>query len=283
MQARIAPAVLVLVASFAAIEGACAHTEGKQVLPPVVVGMLDTTAPAYDDGQTQIYEVMKDVKLPFRQAQDGERPQGDVDPYPDAPFHITQNSQVTIRFTLSNLDTAQHDVDLLIDPWNEFVRYVPGVSQGPEPGQVVPNFSGIQKSFVLPPQGRIEGILTPDDVLELAIDLTVAMALKKRPPDAKGQFGGAALYNRTFNIQNRSTEPDPVLAPWMPASRADIAAVIGFTAGLRTEEKAKIALELVVDVDDLKGDRVLTDGDPDNPKLLGRPGTVLTPPAGVVQ
>jgi hypothetical protein len=273
MRIGILPATLVVAAA------ACGHDNGKQVLPPTVLGMLDTMAPVYDDGETQIYQVSKDVPLPYRKATDAERPKGEVDPYPNAPFHITTNSHVTVRFTLSNLDNAQHNVDLLVDPWNEFVRYVPGVEQGREPGEVLPNFSGIQRSFVLPPLARIEGIITPDDMLELAIDLTVAMALKKRPPDVKSQFGGATLYNRTFNIQNRSTEPDPVLQPWMPASRTDIAEVTGFTLGLRTEQKAKIAVEVVVDVDDLDGDRVLTDGNPDNPKLLGRPGGVLTPPA----
>src|SRR5262249_2739353 len=153
------------------------------------------------------------------------------------------------------------------DPWNEFVRYVPGVSPGREPGEVVPNFSGIQKAFVLPPQARVQGILTPDDLVELATDLTVAMALQKRPPDAQGDFAGPGLYTRPFNIQNRPSEPAVVLQPWTPPSRANLAAVTGFDLGLRTEEPAKIAIELVIDVDDLKGDRILLDGDPSNPKL----------------
>jgi hypothetical protein len=262
---------------------ACARDDGKQVLPPVVLGMLDTTPAAYDDGEQKFYQVARPVPLPFRRPEDNERPKGDVDPYPDAPFHLMSDSRLTVRFTLSNLDTTQHDVDLLIDPWNEFVRYVPGVEQGREPGEVLPNFSGIQRSFVLPPLGRVEGILTPDDMLELAMDLTVAMALEKRPPDPKSQFGGATLYNRTFNIQNRTSEPDPVLQPWIPASRANIASVTGFDLGLRTEEPAKIAVELVIDLEDLKGNRVLMDGNPDNPKLQGRPGGTLTPPATTLQ
>jgi hypothetical protein len=238
--------------------------------------MLETTAPAYDDGEQQIYQVEREVRLPFRRPNDGERPKGNLEPYSRPPFHVASDSRVTLRFTLSNLDTKEHSVELLIDPWNEFVRYVPGVTMARQ-DEVLPNFSGIQRVFVLPPKGRVEGIITPDDLVELATDLTVAMALRRRPPDAMGAFAGAALYNRTFNIQNRSSEPDPVLQPWMPGPKSTIAAVTGFDLGLRTAEPAKVAVELVVDIEDLNGERVVMDGEEGN--KIGRPGDVLTPPA----
>jgi hypothetical protein len=259
------------------IVGACAGQDDKEVLPPVVLGMLETLAPAYDDGEQQIFQVSREVRLPYRRPNDGERPRGNLEPYPRPPFHVASDSRVTVRFTLSNLEDKEHDVELLIDPWNEFVRYVPGVSTVRD-DKVLPNFSGIQRMFIVPPKGRIEGIITPDDVVELATDLTVAMALHRRPPDASGDFGGAALYNRTFNIQNRSSEADPVLQPWMPGAKSTVAAVIGFDVGLRTAEPAKIAVELVIDVEDLNGERVVMDGE-DGSKV-GRPGEALTPPAG---
>lgn len=256
---------------------ACAGQDEKEVLPPVVLGMLETTAPTYDDGQEQIFQVGREVRLPYRRPNDSERPRGNRDPYARPPFHVASDTRVTVRFTLSNLEDKKHTVELLIDPWNEFVRYVPGVSAG-RGDEVLPNFSGIQRMFIVPPKGRIEGIITPDDMVELATDLTVAMALQRRPPDPTGELGGAALYNRTFNVQNRSSEPDPVLQPWMPGAKSTIAAVIGFDVGLRTSEPAKVAVELVIDIEDLNGERVVMDGEEGN--KLGRPGDVLTPPAG---
>jgi hypothetical protein len=256
----------------------CGSDPNREVLPPVVVAMLETTAPAYDDGQQKIFQVSREVRLPFRRAEDNERPSGDQDPYPRKPFHLAGDSHVTVRFTLTNLEDKPHNVDLLVDPWNEFVRYVPGFAQIRE-NQVVPNFSGIQRPFVLGPKERIEGIITPDDMVELATDLTTAMSLQKRPPDPAGAFGGAALYNRAFNIQNRSSEPDPVLDPWLPRSRADLATIIGFDLGLRTAEAAKIAVEVVIDIEDLKGNRIVIQGDPEGTKEVGRPGGTLTPPA----
>jgi len=256
---------------------ACAGEDEKEVLPPVVLGMLDTAAPTYDDGEQQMFQVGREVRLPFRRPTDEERPRGEQDPYPRPPFHVAADTRVTMRYTLSNLDDREHTVELLVDPWNEFVRYVPGVTAVRD-DEVLPNFSGIDRFVVVPPKGRVTGIITPDDMAELAVDLTVAMALERRPPDAAGAFGGAALYNRTFNAQNRSSEPDPVLRDWMPASRTNVAAVIGFDLGLRTYEPAKVAVEVVIDIEDLDGERVVMDGEED--RQVGRPGNVLTPPAG---
>lgn len=253
---------------------ACSGEGEKEVLPPFVVGMEDTLAPTYDDDETQIFQVSREVRLPFRRPEDGERPTGQAPPYRRPPFHVTSDSRITVRFTLSNLDDRQHVVELLVDPWNEFVRYVPGSQQVRE-DETVPNLSGIDRFFVLPPKGRIEGIVTPDDMVELAVDLTTAMRIDQAPPADDSPFAGAGLFNRAFNVQNRSSEPDPVLAPYLPLG--PVAAVIGFDLGLRTYEQAKIAVEAVVDIEDLNGQRVIEDASEE--RQLGRPGETLTPPA----
>lgn len=274
MRARIAA----IAGMFLALPLGCTGEDEKEVLPPVVLGMQETTPPAYDDGEEQLYQVSREVRLPYRRMEDAERPTGRLDPYPRPAFHVTTDTRVTVRFTLSNLEDKRHSVELLVDPWNEFVRYVPGATAGREEGEMIPNFSGIQRTFILEPRSRIEGIITPDDMVELATDLATAMSLQKTPPAADGDFGGAALYNRAFNIQNRSSEPDPVLAQYMPRGpKSTIPAIIGFDIGLRTHEPAKLAVELVVDIEDLNGERVVMDGEEGN--RIGRPGQVLTPPA----
>ena len=258
--------------AFAVLCG-CANSDGTQVIPPVVLAMTDTAAPTYDDGEEKIYETYTQVALPLRKPAAGEIPQGKVDPYPHAPFHLASDTRTTIRFTLSNLDNDQHTIELLVNPWNEFVRYNPGVVVDDE--ATTPNFSGIDRFFILPPLGRVEGIITPDDMVELATDLATAMKLAETPPSADSGFAGPALYNRAFNQQNRSTVFDPVLAPYIPAV---IANVVGFDLGLRSYNDApKVAIEIVIDVEDDQGDRVIPDGD--DTKKQGRPGTVLSPPA----
>lgn len=264
-----------------AVGVACSKSGDETVQNPQVVAMLDTTAPIYDDGEQQIFQVEKQVALPFRKPEDSEVPKGNVAPYPRPAFHTALNSKTTVRFTITNLDTVAHDLELLIDPWNEFVHYQPGIAQVSD-DEVLPNLSGIDRFFVLQPNQRVDGIITPDDMLELAVDLTTAMNLKARPPDPKGDFGGPVLYNRAFNTQNRSTLPDVVLGPWIPTDRATVATVIGFDLGIRTAEKAKLAVEVVPDVEDdsPQGNLVIIDGD--EGKQITRPGTALEPPAGTV-
>lgn len=251
---------------------ACANDGQSQVIPPVVLGMVETTAATYDDGQMQIYESHTPVTLPLRRPTGDERGSGRLDPYPRPPFHLATDTRITARFTLSNLEDKPQTVELLLDPWNEFVHYAPGVIVDDE--ATTPNFSGIDRFFVLPPLGRIDGILTPDDMVELASDLGTAMQLARTPPAADGDFAGPALFNRAFNVQNRSSQPDPLLSPYVPAV---VAGLVGFDLGLRTYAPAKIAVEVVLDIEDLNGDRLIPVGD--DSRRIGKPGTALTPPA----
>jgi hypothetical protein len=249
---------------------ACANQDDNEVLQPVVLGMLDTTGPTYDDGQVSMYQVTTRVKLPIKA---GQSPGGDVDPYPHAPFYLAKDTRITVRFTLSNLEDRVVDTWILFDGWNEFVAYVPGIVVQEE--ETIPNRSGRELPYVLGPKQRIDGIVTADDMVELATDLATAMKLHKTPPPADGEFGGPVLYNRANDPQNRSSQPDIVLGPYIPQV---IAGITGFDLGLRTYDKAaKIAVELVIDVVDLQGDRVIKEGEKADP--IGRPGDELTPPA----
>jgi hypothetical protein len=252
----------------------CASDE-EQVIPPSVLGLQETAAPIYDDGQVQIFQVQNPVTLPMRRPTSEERPRGASPPFPRPPFHLASDTRVTVRFTLTNLEAKQNVVELLLDPWNEFVRYRPGVATAGE-DETIPNFSGIDRFFVLPPLARIEGIITPDDMVEMAVDLATAQVIASRPPDPMSAFGGPALYNRAFNIQNRSSEPDLVLGPYLPPV---VPGLMGFDLGLRSYAPAKVAVELVIDVEDLHGDRVIPEDKQQEERPVGAPGQVLTPPA----
>lgn len=247
---------------------------GDQAIPPVVLAINATVAPLYEDDQTTIYQVTTPVELPFRQPTAEEAAAlGAAAPYPRAPFQLSTDTRITVRFTLSNLDDEPRTVELLVDPWNEFVRYRPGLSAGEE-DSMTPNVSGINRWFVIPPKSRIEGILPPDDFLELANDLGTAMTIASRP--GTGAFAGPGLFNRAFNLQNRSSEPDPLLEQYRPATSA---AIIGFDLGLRSGQRGNVAIELVIDVEDVTGDRVIPVDNPEERTPIGVPGTILEPPA----
>src|SRR5580704_11150407 len=111
---------------------ACAPGSGDQVTQPLAVGMTNMTPAYYSDGNLTLYEVQIPVELPVRRPTPAERqalggqPKGTT--YPHTPFLLASDESVEVHYVLSNVDTAQHAVWLLVDPWNEFVRYRPGVT-----------------------------------------------------------------------------------------------------------------------------------------------------------
>ncbi len=254
------------------VSAACGGDGEDQVIPPVVVGLSANTAAFYDDGETSIFQASTQVVLPVRRARPEEQAAlGAADPFPSAPFLKSTDVEVTLRFTLTNLDDEKRIVELIIDPWNEFVRYRPGIRVSEE--GTTPDFSGFDKFFVLPPKSRIQGTLTPDDTRELAIDLATAENIIAKPPaDPEANVNG--MINRLFYLQNRSSVHDPLISPYIPAVTPGLT---GLDVGLRTYQAANVALEVLVDVIDLQGDRTTKAGD--TAAAMGVPPAEITPPA----
>jgi hypothetical protein len=234
---------------------ACANTDANQVTPPVVLGMTPQLAPAYDDGQTQLFQVQVPVQLPIRQPQDGEVDGlPETEPYPREPWLKASDLRLEVRYTLSNLDDQPHDVLLLLDPWNEFVRYRPGLLVADV--RTVPNYSGYMRQFRLEPKSRTLGILTNDDMTELAVDLATVEKILETPP-AGEDANVVGLINRVFDIHNRSNTGDPLVTPYIPRV---IAGLTGFDLGLRTAAPMTVAVEITIDITDRNGDRVIPQG-----------------------
>ena len=199
--------------------------------------MTTTLAPAYDDGEEKIFQVKTAVTLPYRRPTAAESAAlGPQDPYPHSPFLQKGDSLVEIRYTLSNLDTTAHVVTLMLDPWNEFVHWVPGLVV--QEDDSIPDESGYSKVVSVPALSRLEGTITSDDVDELATDLATVEFLQAHPPatasgdDDDDMADSAALdglYNHVFDPQNRSNDDDPLLSRatsprWSRASSASTSA-----------------------------------------------------------
>jgi hypothetical protein len=242
--------------------------------------MTDKMPPYFDDGQNQIYQVQIPVMLPLRRPTDEEAAAlGKVAPYPSEPWIKADDIKTEIRFTISNLDDNKHVVELLVDPWNQFVRYQPGIQiVEDEPAQ--PDFSGFDKRYIIPGKGRLQGTITNDDTRELAVDLATVMVINANPPaDPMANVNG--LFNHVFNLQNRSTAPSPLIANYIPKV---VPAMIGFDLGLRSLEPMNVAVEIIVDVHDsdpnISKSKIYQ---PDNTDPLIKPyknppGTILSPP-----
>jgi hypothetical protein len=279
-------ATLVLGGLGLTVASGCAPDGSNQVTNPVDLGMTSTLTPYYSDQNLTLYQVQTPVKLPVRRPTSadlsalGGTPKNT--PYPRAPFLLASDESVEVHYTISNLDDADHTIWMLVDPWNEFVRYNPGI-QVVNDDVTVPNF-GYDLAFVVPGKSRIEGDLTSDDMQEIAIKLASVMKLLASPQAQPGAtnnngFDATTIANNIFNPQNRSNSNDPLYTPWIPPV---IAGVTGFDLGLRascdnTCTPPNMAIEITMQVQDLQGDRFVAQGasDPE----MGMPGKVLSPPA----
>jgi hypothetical protein len=261
---------------------ACTSSSADQVTRPVALGMTSTMAPFSSDGETMLFQVQVPVPLPVRAMSDadvqaaGAAPAGT--PYPRGVFLRAEDEAVEVHFTLSNVDAVPHNVWLLIDPWNEFVRWHPGLTVTEE--AVIPNF-GYDQYFAVPARQRVDGTITTDDVHEIAIKLAAAEQLLASPQaqaqmTAGNTFDATSTANNIFNPQNRSNSvpSDLLYTPWIPPV---IAGVTGFDLGLRTSEPANVAVEITMEVQDLRGDRFVQQDS--NAAQMGAPPQTLSPPS----
>jgi hypothetical protein len=258
-----------------AFVGACATTDDNQVTQPAVVGITDKVPPIYDDGQMTMYQVTTPVRLPMRMPNAEEAAAlGQMAPYPKEPFIKADDVRTEIRFTITNLDDKKHAIELLIDPWNEFVYYLPQV-QVISDEEAQPDFSGYDKFFIIEGKSRVQGVITADDTRELAVDLATAMNLALIPPDPQSD-GANGLFNHVMNLQNRSTAPSPLVSKYIPKVSP---AMIGFDLGLRSYEPMNVAVEVTVDVQDQSTtgkSKVVSPSDTD--PTYQKPGAALSPP-----
>jgi hypothetical protein len=264
---------------------ACGTEDETRILPPEQVA-LDATAPnIFNDGETTLFEVKKGVRFPIMAPEQGlPAPQdGMNEPYGRMPWVTLEDVRVQLTWTLSNLESRRHNVWLLVDPWTEFGRYWPGLTLvDAEEGEYVPNRSGYEYYYSLEGKGageksRRHGTLTYDDMDEVARDFATVMNMIKFPPTTgiggyeleEGESPLPTYANHAFHFENRS-ENDPLVAQWVPGV---IAGLTGVDIGLRTGDRGetpgmdpempvapKIALEVVVEITDLAGNKLRDEG-----------------------
>ena len=257
----------------------------SQVTRPSIVGMTNTTPPIYQDAEMTIYEVLTPVMLPMRAPNADETAK--LGPAPaylagfgatTAPWIRADDVQTTVRFTITNLDDQKHAVELLFNAWNAYVKYVPQIEIISD-DVTLPDLSSYDRYYILEPKTRYVGTLTPDDTREMAIDLATVMNMQAND-SADPNLN--AMFNHTFDLQNRSTGTDPLIQPWIVPPQ-DVPALVGFDLGLRSREQMNIAVEVTVDVQDVSdGKKVMPLGlapDANNQPMLPPAGSLSPPKA----
>jgi hypothetical protein len=256
---------LVLAAAAAAV--GCSDDATRQ-LPPVAVALAETVPPVYDDGELTIYEAKQTLALPIIAPGDAamnELAAAPSDPFERLPWITNDDVAVQVTWTLSNLDEGEHAVWVMIDPHNEFGRYEPAIVVSGD--EATRDLSGIDMLFLLPGTGpdpaapadaRIVGTFTFDDMDELARDFAAVFKILRdaAPSDDTEDDPRSTLVNYAFNVRNRSYN-SPLLDAYRPLV---VPGLTGFGFGVRTFEPANVALEILVEVRDRRGDRVAERG-----------------------
>jgi hypothetical protein len=247
----------------------CSDDEEQRSLDPVQLGMTSDMDPVFDDGEEQTFEVKLPVGFPMVQPTEAQlNSLSAVENIPNYLSHYpwinSGDVDIQITWTLSNLDAETHNVWLLIDPWNEFGRYWPGFQEGEE-GEMIPNFSGIQFYFEVPGtesgrETRRHGTLTFEDMRELAIDFATVMNLLANPPASDDpDYDPTATYaNHAFHPDNRSYKDQLISnSGYLPTL---VPGLTGIDLGLRTHERANVAVEIGIEIVD-KGNQKVLDKD----------------------
>lgn len=270
------PTRAALIGVIALFSAGCGEEEERQTLEPIQLGMTKGMAAVYEEDELSLYEVKRPVAFPIRAptaAEQAELSASPAPPYPSKPWLLASDLRVQVSWTLTNLDEENHNVELLIDPWNEFGRYWPGMSvTDVERNDQQPNISGYDVLMEVPGtksgrDSRRHGLLTFQDMNELAIDFSTVMNILATapPPDqtVEAEDNPTVGYvNHAFAVENRSSS-DKLIKHLIPGT---IAGLTGFDLGLRTYEEANVAIEILVEVVDTGSGKVVA-RDEDDPRL----------------
>jgi hypothetical protein len=266
-----------------ALLGACKGKDEKRTLDPIQLGMASDTEATYDLGEDgKIYEVARAVQFPIvapTQADIAGENGRSAPPFAHYPYLTNKDVSVQVTWTLSNLDETSHNVSLILNPWNEFGRYVPGITLvDADNGDYAPNLGGNEVLYEVPGtkdslhrSSRRHGVITIEDMNEMAIDFATVMNIIANPPTNDAGDSDAITYvNHAFAVEQRSNR-DVLTKPFIPGI---IPGLTGFDLVLRTTDPVNIAVEIVVEVVD-KGNGKVLERD-SSAKPMDAPTNVIT-------
>jgi hypothetical protein len=212
------------------------------------VALSESTAAAYTSEDGALFIVEQRVELPIRVPPETaiedlrQAAEGFMDlPFPRLPWVERGDFGIEVDFTLSNLEDAPHQVAVIVNGFNEFDEYVPGVTVIDE--EPTPDFSQWERVYELEPKQRLSRTIREEDFDETAVDLATVV-------------NGAPNSNQVVFFESKSTADERVRQYIPPV----IPGLAGFRIGLRATSAARIVLDASVRVRDAGG-RLADEGD----------------------
>ena len=161
-------------------------------------------------------------------------------PFPRLPWVDREDLGIQVDFVLYNLDDEEHQVAVIVNGFNEFDEYQPGVTVIDD--EAVVDFAQWERLYELEPEQRIARTLREEDFDEIAVDLATVV-------------NGAPNSNQIVFYENKSSS-DPRAEPYIPEV---VPGLVGFRLGMRATAAANVLLEATVRVRD-HGERLAEDG-----------------------
>lgn len=240
-------AVIVLAIVLALALAACAE-ERRYVGDGVyTVALSADTEAAMETEEGALFIVERRIDLPIQQPAESvlsdlaQGAEGRQLPFSRLPWVERGDVETQIDFVISSLDDEEHDIGVIVNGYNEFHEYVPGVIEIED--EPVPEFSQWERVYTLAAGQRLTGTVREDELDEVAVDLATVV-------------NGAPSSAEIVYFENHSSD-DPRAQEFIPSV---IPGLAGVRVGLRTLEAAVVVLEVTIRVRDVN-DKLAEDGD----------------------
>lgn len=184
--------------------------------------MTPDTAPFAVAEGTAVFLVEQTVELPIREPRQevfdalSNIPEGYVIPYARLPWIERHDYEIQIDYTVINLEDSERRVAIVLNGGNEFHEYFPGVIVDDD--EVIVEFSGWERTVVLPPLGRDTGTIREEEIDEIAVDLATVV-------------NGVMNANLIVHPNSHSAH-DPRAIPFIPTV---VPALVALRLGVRAE------------------------------------------------
>lgn len=152
-------------------------------------------------------------------------------PFPRMPWLVRDDIPIQVDFTLTNLDDAKRNIDVILNGANEFFEYVPRVLMDEE--QAIPLHSQWERRYDLAPKQRLSATVREEELDEMAVDLATVV-------------NGAPNSDEVIYFENNS-KTDQRSKPFIPKV---IPGLIALRFGMRATEASNVLLEVSVRVRD---------------------------------
>ena len=210
---------------------------------PYQVALTASTEAAFASEDGSLFIVEQRIELPVRVPPEvaledlREAASGYPElPFPRMPWVERGDLAIEVDFTLANLDDAERQVAVILNGYNEFHEYMPGVTVIDD--EPTADFSQWERLYELAPLSRIEATVREEEFDEAAVDLATVV-------NGAPNSNAVVFFENKSSRDERNREYVPVVVPGL----------CGFRIGLRATSAAPVLLEATVRVRDA-GDRL---------------------------